>query len=92
MARLSQQRLCVAESTGDASVATYNLDCVSNRKALGDCEFCIASREQKLAVSDIDRTHGTKDVQEVFKIRQGVDQFVKNLREGFVKCVLVYGG
>ena len=31
----------MAESTGDASVAMYNLDRISNKNAFGDWEFCM---------------------------------------------------
>ena len=59
-----QHRLCVAESTGKASVAIYNLDFVSNKNALGDWEL-------KSIRSKTSREHDTESDKDTAKFSSG---------------------
>jgi hypothetical protein len=70
--------LCVAESTGEASVAIYNLDFVSNKNALGDWELIT--------------TYSAKYIQKLLKVGQRLDEFMEHLGEGFVKRMVINRG
>lgn len=63
-------------STGDASVATYSLELVSNKNAFVACEFystvCFG-----LILVRRDRAHRAKDVEEVLEVWQRVDELVQ---------------
>lgn len=69
------QRLCVGGSTGDASVATYNRELVSNKNAFVACEFySIVGFGLNLVRREM--THRAEDVEEVLEVWKRVDELV----------------
>lgn len=79
-------------STGDASVATYNLESISNKNAFDDCEFC---ERRTIISSPLPRkseiTYRTKHVEQVLEVGQGVNEFVEHTRKRVVQRVVEDG-
>jgi hypothetical protein len=84
--------LCVAESTGEASVATYSRDAASKRNALGDWEFCVDTDPMNGVQGTVEVNYRAKDVEEVFEEGERMDELVQDFGKGLVQGMIVHGG